>query len=255
MLAPRRNYNQQQRILQHLKKHIALILLCFLAAATWAQDRPGNLNSFDNRKFHFGIQVGYTQSKFDLHYTDNDSIRQNIMGTTSYYSPGFHINVILLDMRLNDCFSLRALPGVTLISRDMAYVWSDAYTSTHWKYDTRRTVESVYGEIPFEVKFRAKRYTNFRPYLTAGGSWGFDFASLRKNKNNNDESIIRLNPVDLRYTAGVGFDFFMHYVKFAIELKMAFGLSDLRVEDNDYYTQSVSELLSRTFMLSFTFQG
>jgi len=44
-------------------------------------------------------------------------------------------------------------------------------------------------------------------------------------------------------------------VKFAIELKMAFGLSDLRVEDDDYYTQSTTEMLSRTFMLSFTFEG
>ena len=224
------------------------------ALGGWAQDRPGHLNTFDTRKFHYGIQVGYTQSKFDLQYSEQDTIRQTILGTTSYYSPGFHINVIG-DMRLSDYFNLRLLPGITLISRDMSYVWSEDYTSTHWKYDTRRTVESVYGEIPVELKFRAKRYGNFRPYLTAGGVWGFDFASLRKNKNNNDESIIRLNPVDLRYTAGVGFDFFLRYVKFAIEFKSAFGLVDLRVEDDDYYTQSVTELLSRTFMISFTFEG
>ncbi len=220
----------------------------------WAQDRPGHLNTFDTRKFHYGIQVGYTQSKFDLQYSEQDTLRQTILGTTSYYSPGFHINIIG-DMRLGDWFNIRLLPGITLISRDMSYVWSDSYTATHWKYDTRRTVESVYGEVPIELKFRAKRYGNFRPYLTAGGVWGFDFASLRKNKNNNDESIIRLNPMDLRYTYGVGFDIFLRYVKFAVELRMAFGLVDLRVEDNDYYTQSVTKLLSRTFMLSFTFEG
>lgn len=236
-----------------MKKYI-LILLLLPAIGGWAQDRPGHLNTFDTRKFHYGIQVGYTQSKFDLQYSEQDTIRQTILGTTSYYSPGFHINVIG-DMRLSDYFNLRLLPGITLISRDMSYLWSEDYTSTHWKYDTRRTVESVYGEIPVELKFRAKRYGNFRPYLTAGGVWGFDFASLRKNKNNNDESIIRLNPVDLRYTAGVGFDFFLRYVKFAIEFKSAFGLVDLRVEDDDYYTQSVTELLSRTFMISFTFEG
>lgn len=232
-----------------------LLLLCLLpAAACWGQDRPGHLNTFDSRDFHYGIQVGYTLSKFDLQYTEQDSVRQSILGTTSYYSPGFHINVIG-DMRLGDYFNLRLLPGITLVSRDMSYSWSEDYTSTHWKYDTRRTVESVYGEIPLEIKFRAKRYANFRPYVTAGGSFGFDFASLRKNKNNNEESIIRLNPVDLRYSGGVGFDVFLRYVKFAIELKMAFGIPDLRVEDNDLYTQSVTALRSRTFMLSFTFEG
>ena len=235
-------------------KRITFILLLLPAIVSWAQDRPGHLNTFDSQTIHYGIQVGYTQSKFDLQFSEQDTLRQTILGTTSYYSPGFHINVIG-DLRLSDYFNLRLLPGIPLISRDMSYVWSEDYTSTHWKYDTRRTVESVYGEIPLELKFRAKRYGNFRPYLTAGGVWGFDFASLRKNKNNNDESIIRLNPIDLRYTSGVGFDVFLRYVKFAIEFKMAFGVIDLRVEDNDYYTQSATQLLSRTFMLSFTFEG
>ena len=230
-----------------------LALLC-IPLSLFGQTRPSHLGSFDNQKLHWGIQVGYTMSKFDLRYSEDETLRKTILGVTSYYSPGFHIHVIG-DLRLNDNFNLRLLPGITLISRDMSYSWSEEYTSTHWKYDTRRTVESVYGEIPLELKFRAKRYGNFRPYLTAGGVWGFDFASLRKNKNNNDESIIRLNLIDLRYTSGVGFEVFLRYVKFAIEFKMAFGVIDLRVEDNDYYTQSATQLLSRTFMLSFTFEG
>ncbi len=236
-----------------MKKIFAILTLVATIAILHAQERPSNLNTFDNRKLHWGIQVGYTQSKFDLHCTDDDSIRQNIMGTTSYYSPGFHINVIG-DLRLGDYLNLRLLPGITLISRDMSFNWSDEYTSTHWKYDLKRTVESVYGEIPLELKFRAKRYGNFRPYLIAGGSFGFDFASLLKNENNNNESIIRLNPVDLRYTTGVGFSVFLPYVKFAIEFKMAFGIPDLRVPDDDYYTLSTTDLHSRTFMLSFTFE-
>ena len=230
---------------------LLLLTCCYTLSA---QNRPAHLGRFDERLLHFGIQVGYTQSKFDLHYTEDDAVRESILGTTSYYSPGFHINVIG-DMRIGDHLNLRLLPGLTLISRDLAFRWSDDFTSTHWKFDTQRTVESVYGELPVEFKFRAMRYADFRPYVTTGGSWGFDFASLRKNKNNNDESIIRLNPFDLRYTMGVGFDFFLHYVKFAIEMKMSFGLVNLRVEDDDLYTLSTTDFRSRTFMLSFTFEG
>ncbi len=239
---------------QTLKRLVLFIVaLSSLSLSLQGQTRASNLGSFDNRKLHWGIQVGYTRSKFDLHFSENDTLRQNIQGVTSYYCPGFHINVIG-DLRLGDHLNLRLLPGITLISRDISYSWSEAYTSTHWKYDLRRTVESVYAEVPLELKFRAKRYTNFRPYLITGGSWGFDVASLFKNKNNNDESIIRLNQIDLRYTAGVGFDFFLRYVKFAIEFKMAFGLTDLKVQDDDFYTQSTKDLHSRTFMLSFTFE-
>ena len=54
---------------------------------------------------------------------------------------------------------------------------------------------------------------------------------------------------------GVGFDVFLRYVKFAIELKMNFGLLDLKVDDPDVYIQSFNDLRTRTFMLSFTFEG
>ena len=213
-----------------------------------------NLASFDEHMMHYGIQIGYSQSKFDFYYTEDGDVREALQGTTSYYNAGFHI-AIIGDMKLCNFINFRMLPGLTIINRSLNFSWEDVYAEAHPGVDAKRSVESVYGEIPVEFKFRAKRYNDFRPYLTAGASWGFDFASLRKNLNNNEESIIRLNPVDLRYTAGVGFDVFLRYVKFAIELKMAFGMIDLRVADDDYYTLSTTDFKSRTFMLSFTFEG
>lgn len=214
----------------------------------------GNLGKFDSRLLHYGIQVGYTHSKFDLEYTHDESLRQTLYGSTSYYAPGFHIAVIG-DLRLGNWFNLRILPGVTLITRDVTYSWEPGYLASHRLTELSRNVESVYGDFPIEIKFRAMRWGNFRPYLTGGISYGFDFASLRKNRNRTDESIIRLEPNDLRYTMGLGFDVFLRYVKFAIDLKMTFGIIDLRVEDPDVYIQAFEHLHSRTFMLSFTFEG
>ena len=241
----------------------AALLICvgiaflapFLAAGgALAQNTAGNLGKFDKRLLHYGIQVGYTQSKFDLNFSEDDSLRRTLQGVTSYYAPGFHIAVIG-DLRLGKWFNLRLLPGVTLVTRTIGYSWEDGYLASHRLAERSRNVESVYGDIPLEVKFRAMRWRNFRPYLTAGGSYGFDFASLRKNRNQTNQSIVRLEPSDLRYSVGMGFDFFMRYVKFAIELKMNFGLVDLKVEDPDVYISSFDHLHSRTFMLSFTFEG
>ena len=219
------------------------------------QGQTGNLGHFDQRLFHFGIQVGYTQSKFDLHFSEDAALRESLQGTTSYYAPGFHIAVVCPDLRLNNWINLRFLPGVTLITREVSYSWEKSYFAAHRLAERSRNVESVYGDIPIELKFRSVRYGDFRPYLTAGASYGFDFASLRKNRNQTNQSIIRLQPSDLRYTMGVGFDVFLRYVKFAIELKMNFGLLDLKVDDPDVYIQSFNDLHTRTFMLSFTFEG
>ena len=242
-----------------ISKQICNILKLFLffpfSFFILCQDaQVGNLGQFDSRLLHYGIQVGYTNSKFDLEFSDDEQLRQTLQGTTSYFAPGFHIAVIG-DLRLNDWFNLRLLPGVTLVTREVSYSWEDGYLVTHRLAERSRNVESVYGDIPLELKFRAVRWNNFRPYLTAGISYGFDFASLRKNRNQTDQSIIRLEPHDFRYSMGLGFDVFLRYVKFAIDLKMTFGIIDLRVEDPDVYIQAFEHLHSRTFMLSFTFEG
>lgn len=214
----------------------------------------GNLGQFDSRTLHYGIQIGMTQSKFDLALNYDAGLRDTMQGVTSYYTPGFHI-AIIGDLRLNDYFNLRLLPGVTIVSRDLSYSWEQGYLNTHRLAEEQRLVESVYGDLPLELKFRAMRYGNFRPYITGGISYGFDFASLRRNRNRNNESIVRLQASDLRYTMGIGFDVFLRYVKFAIEFKMNFGVLDLEVPDNDIYIRPMEEMKSRTFMLSFTFEG
>ena len=219
-----------------------------------AQVLTSNLGHFDNRLLHYGIQVGYTQSKFDLSFSENDSLRQTLQGVTSYYAPGFHVAVVG-DLRLGRWFNLRMIPGVTLVTRDISYSWEEGYLKTHRLAERSRNVESVYGDIPIELKLRSVRWNDFRPYLLAGVSYGFDFASLRKNRNQTNQAIIRLMPHDLRYSMGLGFDVFLRYVKFAIEMKMTFGLVDLKVEDQDVYIRSFDNLKSRTFMLSFTFEG
>lgn len=238
-----------------------LVLMCVsivshfpLSTFHSASAQVGNLGHFDDRLLHWGIQVGYTQSKFDFNFSEDDSLRRTLQGTTSYYAPGFHI-AIIGDLRINKWFNLRLLPGVTLVTRELSFAWEEGYLETHRLAERRRNVESVYGDIPLELKFRAVRWNNFRPYLTAGASYGFDFASLRKNRNQTNQAIIRLQPHDFRYSMGVGFDVFLRYVKFAIEMKMAFGLFDLKVEDPDIYIRSYDNLKSRTFMLSFTFEG
>ena len=236
-----------------LRRPFPALLLLLVAAAT-CHAQVIYLAGFDKKKVHYGIQLGYTQSKFEDAYTADDDVRQSLQGTSSYYTPGFHIAVIA-DFRLGNYFNFRILPGLTLINRTFSYNWTSEYLRQHHNADAKRSVESVYWETPFDFKFRAFRYRNFRPYLTAGACHGFDFASLRNNKNNNDQSIIRLNTSDFRYTAGLGFDFYMRYVKFAIEFKMCFGITDLKIEDDDLYTRSVDFINTRTFMLGFIFEG
>lgn len=231
-----------------------LLLVMLLSGGCQLKAQIGNLAYFDNRLMHYGIQVGYSQSKFDLELNRDPEVRNVAYGVRSYYTAGFHISIVG-DLRLGNYLNFRLLPGILLLTRGLNFSWDSLYEAQNPLLERTRSVESVYGQIPFEIKFRAWRVHNFRPYLTVGGCYGFDFASLRKNKNNNNESIIRLEANDLSYTMGVGFDVFLTYVKFAIEFKMMFGTVDLKIPDDEIYTATFNALSTRTFMLSFTFEG
>ena len=231
-------------------------MLCILplVAGGVVRSQVVNLSNFDRNLLHYGIQIGYSQSKFTIDYTEDADVREVMQGVTSYYNPGFHLAVIG-DLKVTPYVNLRMAPGLTLINRSINYYWERGYSNAHKNLDMWRSVESVYGEIPVDLKFRSMRWHNYRPYLTTGISYGFDFASLRNNKNNDDQSIVRLNTSDFRYTAGVGFDFYLRYVKFAIEIKMSFGLPNLAIPDDDYYSRAINGMTSRTVMVGFTFEG
>ncbi len=231
-----------------------IIGILILSASISTQAQIFNLNNFDKNLLHYGISIGYLQSKFTVQYTENESVQENIMGVTSYYIPGFHISIIG-DLRLNEYMNLRLIPGISFVDRTLKYSLSESYISNNYNPDRERRVESVYGDLPLELKIRAQRWRNFRPYVIGGIRYGFDFASLKNNKNKDDQSIIRLSPSDFSYTMGVGFDFYFPYFKFAIELKMGFGLVNLKIPDETYYTRSIEKINSRSFTLSITVEG
>ena len=131
-----------------------------------------------------------------------------------YHARGFRLAVIG-EARLGRCFSLRVMPGVSL------------FRALH--------LESVRGELPLDVKFHPYRWGKVEPYLCSGLGYGYDFASKRNDSHIN---IKPLNAHDLRYTCGMGVDWYTRRVKVGLELKAGFGL--LPPNTNDINSNSLS---------------
>ena len=234
-------------------KHILPLLL--VAAMQYAVAQTDmHLVNFDKRLLHYGIGLGVTEIKFDLPLAQDDGIRSTMRGVESYYAPGFHLYIIG-DMRVTSFMNLRLIPGITLVERNMHYNWDpDALAADH-RLDEQRNVETVFADVPLELKIRAWRWRNFRPYLVGGGKFSFDFASLKNNKNRDDQSIVRLKTSEFSYTVGAGFDFYMLYFKMAIELKMNFGITEQKLPDDTYYTTAINAMNTRAFLLTITVEG
>jgi hypothetical protein len=143
---------------------------------------------------------------FDFYSTDGGLIasqggRAHTDGSHSH-AAGFRLAVIG-EARLGRCFSLRVMPGISYFSA------------------CRSRLESVRAELPLDVKFHPVRMGKLEPYLASGLSYGYDFATLR------DDATIIINPLnahDLRYTCGLGVDWYTRLVRVGVELKAGFDL-------------------------------
>lgn len=184
------------------KSIVMLSLLSILAGTAPAQNQDNG--AFTNHKFHYGIHLGLTENQFDL-YSTNGGLISNQNGTSlnddrSYHARGFRFGVIG-EAQLGRCFSLRVMPGVAL------------FKALH--------LVSIRGEMPVDVKFHPYRWGKVEPYLTSGLGYGYDFASTREDSHNY---IKPLNAHDLRYTCGMGVDWYTRLVRVGFELKAGFNL-------------------------------
>jgi hypothetical protein len=116
-----------------------------------------------------------------------------------------------------------------------------------------KRVESTFIEFPVFFKFKSNRLTNFRAYILAGGKYSLDLAS-QQEKGSYNEYVVKLRRHDFSGEFGVGFDFYLQYFKFAVELKTSYGFKDLLYREDNVYTNSIERLNSKMFWLSFTFE-
>lgn len=231
-------------------------MLACLAFKAQAQYQSGvkmeNLPNFDLRKFHFGFLLSYNNSDFHIKQDPLTPFRDSLMVLDHLRQPGFNLGIVA-SMNLNKNLSLRFLPGLSFQERILQYQFRqpDGRSITY-----RKPVESTYLEFPLLVKFRSDRINNFAVYTLAGGKGSIDMASQKDvDQTLDDEVVIKLARFDYSVEVGAGVDFFLTYFKFGIELKHGIGIPNILLDDGTRFSRPIESLRSKTWVLTFTFEG
>lgn len=193
--------------------------------------------------------IGYNQY-FSLLKTDKNMMNQyGILELYNQHQHGFQLGVSG-DLRLFSLMNLRLTPTILFGDRKFCYTTM----RNNQLQNSDFSIETVYITAPLELKIRSKRYRNFRPYLILGFQYAFDLASLKNKKIPEDEILVRVNSSDWLYSCGVGFDFYLNYMKFGIELKSSFGVNNLLIKENKPHSLAIDSYKSQIFSLNFTFE-
>lgn len=208
---------------------------------------------YDEKLFHFGFVLGGNTMNFGLKMKEEfGQAGDTIMGIRQKMNPGFTVGV-LINMRLGRYFDLRTIPALSLGGRDLEYSMVGKKQAL---VTENKKIETIIVEIPLELKWKAKRINNTRPYVIGGFKYTLDMASLKKKEDGNiDDFEVKLKKHDYGVVVGAGWEFYLPYSnKIGLELKAFFGFNDLIVRENNIYTDKIDRLTSRIINISVTFE-
>lgn len=238
-----------------LKKLLTLLMLVFFIGQVYAQRRtPWNLRRWDDRNYHFGFTIGFNSSNFNVDLKENAFADQSdsLIAINNLREPGFNLGIVT-SLTIHPQLRLRFIPSLSFQDRTLQY----RYQATEIQNQlVEKRVESTLVSFPLLLKYRTKRINNMAAYVIGGFKYGIDMASQKDVDNAKaDEIVVKLNKYNYAAEIGGGFDFFLLYFKFGIELKTDFGLPDMLIQDNSRFSSPLEQLKTRTVFFSLTFEG
>lgn len=236
-----------------MKKFHIILFVSIISQTLFAQDDIAlQYQAVDHKKIHFGFTIGFNTMDFDITPSMNTFGADSavLVPEINDLAPGFHVGIVS-ELRLNENFGLRFLPGIALGQRKILFYDNDSKVVSEMK------IESTYIDLPLTLKYKATRIDNTRPYLIGGVNIRNDMA--RNKEFNDDEGIyIKLKPFDIYYEIGAGIDFYLAYFKFSTEIKYSVGVLNVVSSDayDDYpqYANAIDSMHSRMFMVSLHFE-
>ncbi|MHA6249412.1 type IX secretion/gliding motility protein PorT/SprT [Pontibacter sp. CAU 1760] len=248
--------------LHRQKVIIAAFAACAMLSggAASAQKKVKDMNKpgYDERPVHYGFYLAAPFTKYSLTHSQTyadqfefDPQGNNSVSVNTKTNVGFYTGLVL-NVRLVDYLDARFVPGVGFYSREIEFDNVVPEDGGERQLD-EQTINSTMIELPFLLKYKAKRRSNYRPYLVAGIKPGID---LGKGKNDEDGAAeLQVEKFDLAVEYGIGLDIFYPYFKFAPELRFSHGLLDMnKPVPNSDYSGYIKRLSNHNVSLIFFFE-
>jgi len=206
-----------------------------------------NYLDFANKPYYFGITLSYNSSDFRVSPSDRFIRNDSVKTVLSPRGPGFNLGIVG-NLKVGKYFDFRFLPTLSFSDRELTYDFVGS--------DLKKTekIEGVFIEAPFLVRYKSDPYKDIRAFVIAGVKYSFDVAS--NSRTRQKDSLLKVAPSDFSVEFGAGVQIFFPYFIFSPEIKVSHGLSNILIYDDELiYSSVLDKLFSRTFTVSFHFEG
>jgi hypothetical protein len=237
--------------MHHLRRLQVILILAGFPGFLLAQKYNNanvNYNNFKARQYYFGITLGYNSSNYKILQSESFLTREDISRVSSVTGGGVNVGLVT-NLKIGEYFDVRLLPTLSFASRQLNYSLSSDEVRV---FD--RKMEPVFVEAPLQFRYKSDTYNDMKMYVLGGVKYIFDVSSESRTKR--EMNLVKIAPSDFAFEIGVGAQFYFPYFIFSPELKFSQGISNTLIYNSNIIQSTVLDrVLSRTFTLSFHFEG
>ncbi len=195
--------------------------------------------------------MGVTYSSFHYRINTNPNEGDAVKLVSITGGPGFAIQVPMISWNPAYSFNLRFHPSLSFHETlfDYTYERNGGLDNKTFRW------EATNVNFPIQFKLNSKRMNNFGAYSMGGLMYSRNLINQEKVEQNLSSPILKTKPNDFSFNVGGGFDFFLPYFKFGIEIKMISGITDILIQDNTFFSSPLQSLRSQSWWISLTFEG
>jgi len=234
------------------------LLFVFVMSFGFAQRNPvtQNYRKFDKKLIHFGFMLGINTADFSTRYKPNMLSEYNVYSIENQSQPGFQLGIISSMKLGTPLIRLRFIPSLSFQERILNYSYFEEDEDGELDLVTEpERIGSTNLDFPLMFKFRTKRYNNFAAYALLGAQYTLDLQTQENAPQKFSDPFIKIKRDDIQGQVGAGFDFFLPYFKFGIELKLSHGLINGFIQDGSRLSKPIDALYNRVWWFSLTFEG
>lgn len=189
---------------------------------------------------------------YSIHPVQNIKKFDTLSSIQSKPQLGFTIGIVS-NLRLGtDYADLRFVPSLSFGQRNLEYT---SFEPNLPPVTFSKINQTSRLEFPFDLKLKSMRFwNNYRAYVFGGAMYSIDMASQPKQIQTQGSYVLLIQRYDYSFDIGMGFDIYTVFFKFGMDFRMEYGMRNLLKPDDTPYTQSIQNLNSKIFLLSFTFE-
>ncbi len=238
------------------KKIALLSVILLVTISAFGQFRVKdnrNYLDFQKKNYYFGISLGINYSGYQVYHSQNFVQNDSINIVDGIFRPGFNLHIIT-NLKIGNYFDLRFLPGFSFTERQFEY--TSRLSNGQGTTGLTKSIESVFLDIPFLLRFKSEPYKDKRMFLVAGMKYSYDVASNSRAVKEKSQFLVQVSPHDFQLEVGFGMQFFFPFFIFSPEFKFSQGVGNVHIYKDDLIESRIMENVhSRVFSISFNFEG